>query len=108
MIDSAFREGLIAHVQAAGLPVAEISRRSGVSKFKLDKLMSRKVASTNVEDAVKLARYFGTTVEAMCASSPDPLLQGVISHFHRLPPEEKRTVAAMLEGLSAPRDRTPT
>lgn len=58
-----FREALIARVHASGISVSELSRKTGISKSQLDKLMQRRVITTNVDDASKLAKFFGDTVE---------------------------------------------
>lgn len=58
-----FREALIERLNITGLTVAELARRSGVAKSQLDKLRQRKVDTTNVHDAVLIARFFGQSVE---------------------------------------------
>lgn len=58
-----FREALIARVHASGISVSELARKTGISKSQLDKLMQRRVITTNVDDATKLAKFFGETVE---------------------------------------------
>lgn len=58
-----FRDALNAHLERLGLSVAELSRGTGVPKTLLYKLSQKKVTSTNVEDAIKIANYFGMTVE---------------------------------------------
>jgi plasmid maintenance system antidote protein VapI len=58
-----FREHLIAMMDASGTSAGELSRQTGVSKPLIDKLRQRKAITTNVNDAMRIAQYFGKTVE---------------------------------------------
>ena len=58
-----FRLGLKAQIDACDTTVAEISRKTGVSRDVINKLPAREGASTTVENAVALAAFFGAQVE---------------------------------------------
>lgn len=93
-----FREALIARVHAYGISVSELARKTGVSKSQLDKLMQRRVVSTNVDDAATLARFFGSTVEEFMGSAvPDANAIGLISRIQELTAQLTEAEQDMLE-----------
>ena len=60
-----FREAFLDEIDALGDPrglLPEISRETGVSLDQLRKLRSGKSSSTNADDAVKIAHYFGKRI----------------------------------------------
>lgn len=69
MVNS-FRAGLLAAIEHENISMAEMARRSGVSLEQLRKLSQRDTARTNAEDAIRLARALGTTVEALAGGAP--------------------------------------
>ena len=58
-----FRQALIEHLDKTGKTVAEVARATGVSPEQLKKVRQRDTASTNVDDAVKVAHYFGVSID---------------------------------------------
>lgn len=93
-----FRETLIARVHASGITVAELSRRTGVSKPQLDKLMQRRVVTTNVDDATKLARFFGETVEGLMGiGNPGAEASSSLSRIRQLAGQLSEAEQDMLE-----------
>ena len=62
----AFREALLRHMAESGVGAAALARATGVSKPQIDKLCQRKSETTNVADAIRLAAYFGKSVEDFC------------------------------------------
>ena len=96
-----FREALIQHMDAAGVGAAEVARRTGVSKPVIDKLRQRKAITTNVGDAVRLARYFGKSVEAlMGADVHKERVDEMVSLFYRLSPEQSRIIRAQIHAVA--------
>lgn len=85
-----FREALIQRLEATGVPAAELARRTGVSKSIIDKLRQRKIETTNVHDAILIARYFGEGVEEFCGlgctDQGDPLGREIARLVEALPP----------------------
>jgi transcriptional regulator with XRE-family HTH domain len=65
MKKDSFREAFIRLVAENDCSIAEIARRTRISKYLLNALHQRKTEVPNVHDAVILARFFGTTVEEM-------------------------------------------
>lgn len=86
-----FREALA----ASGMTVAELSRRSGVSYHAIDKLKKRDGASTNAENAKRLAATLG-----MDTNHP-PEVDRMVSAFLRLSPENQVLVLRLAESLAA-------
>lgn len=58
-----FREAFIRHVRVYGVSLAEVARQTGVSKYLLNALHQRKTQAPNVHDAIRIAAFFGKTVE---------------------------------------------
>lgn len=46
-----------------GATISQVARSTGVSYEQLKKLGQRETASTNVDDAVKIAHHFGLTID---------------------------------------------
>ncbi|WP_146586119.1 adenosylcobalamin-dependent ribonucleoside-diphosphate reductase [Puniceibacterium confluentis] len=69
---STFGEALRARIASTGMKVAEISSQSGVSRDVINKLLARDGSSTSAENALALAKVFGTDVEGMLRGSDAP------------------------------------
>lgn len=59
-----FREALVSHMDAENTSISELARGADVSLDITKKLRTRLSASTNAETAVKIAAYYGKTVDA--------------------------------------------
>lgn len=60
------------------MTVAEVARRSGVSKDQLNKLKQRASAKTNVDDAKLVAGAFGKSLDDFLnGSEPSPHLEAI-------------------------------
>lgn len=100
---TAFRDGFNALVDASGISVAEISRQTGVPKSLIDKLRQERAQAPNVYDALRLAAFFGKTVEEVAGSRVDIGTDEMLGLLGRLKPDERELVRAQLEGLFARR-----
>jgi phage repressor protein C with HTH and peptisase S24 domain len=74
-----FSEAFQEAVRSTGRSVREVSATSGVSYEQLKKAMQGKTRSMNADDAVRVARAFGVTVEELLAgrfspTAPTPLI----------------------------------
>lgn len=67
-----FRETLIRLMEERQVTAAELSRKTGISKGTIDKLRQRKVDVTNAFDAMKIAMFFGMSVEQLFQLTPEP------------------------------------
>lgn len=99
-----FREALIDWVHRSGISVADLARKTGISKGQLDKLMQRRVAATNVDDAARLARFFGCTVEDFLGSGvpggeDGTALSRIRVLVGQLSPDEQDMLEAQIAGL---------
>ena len=99
----AFKE----HVDATETSVAAVARATGISKGQLYKLYQGAAKSTNCEDAVLIANYFGKTVEDFIETAPDPALTAVLTLLRGLSPEEIETALRVIEAVSARKDNAP-
>ncbi|WP_255553494.1 helix-turn-helix transcriptional regulator [Maritimibacter sp. DP1N21-5] len=93
-----FRESFIRRLDETGATVAEVADTIGVSRHQLYKLTHRKVESTNADDAVKIAAYFGMSVEEFMSDERASLSDFALL-FAKLTPEEQAMVVAQLRGL---------
>lgn len=58
-----FREALLSAIAETGASIAEVARGAGVSYEQLKKVGQRETASTNIDDAVRVANFFGFTID---------------------------------------------
>lgn len=102
----AFREAFIRHVKVYDVAIAEVARATGVSKYLLNALHQRKTSTPNVSDAIKIARYFGKTVEEFLDQSPQPTDAGrIMSKMARLSPAEREVLEAQIDVLAKRRSK---
>ncbi len=95
-----YRECLIAHMNAAGISVAELARRTGVSETKIYKLHQRKTIDTTVTDAVKMARFFGKNMEEfMGLAASNYSVSELMLLIGRLTPEQIVMLEAQINGI---------
>ncbi|WP_412550262.1 helix-turn-helix domain-containing protein [Shimia sp. MIT910701] len=77
-MERTFRDAFLVELGASGLSVAEVARRSGVSKDQLNKLKQRDSAKTNVDDARRVAEAFGKTLDQFLKDTEtSPYLEAV-------------------------------
>lgn len=93
------------HMERHNTKIADLVRETGVSRDVVNKLKARPESSTDVENAILIAAYYGKTVnefitkkEATDASRTQALL-GLLS------PEEHRLLQSQIRGLL--RERAP-
>lgn len=91
-----FREALLIALEDSGKSIPDVARGSGVSKDQLYKVKQRDTASTNLEDAVRVAEYFGKTIDEFL-SSPEGSSPHRVSEIYSRLSEEKRL---RLEGFA--------
>lgn len=58
-----FREAFLERLEARGVTLADVARGAGVSYEQLKKVRQRIDGSTNVDDAVRIAHYFGVSLD---------------------------------------------
>ena len=94
-----FRTAFLQALDQSGESLSSVARGSGVSEGQLKKLKARENASTNVDDAVKVAAHFGMTLDQFLG---DPELKDpveIVQLYNQLPDHLKGKFAAYGEGL---------
>lgn len=99
-----FREAFIRRIDESDITLAELSRRTGVPKPTLDKLHQRKVETTSVANAIRIAAYFGQSVEEFMGLDPDPAVSRLVQDWASLTEGEREIVDRVIRGLFAQRD----
>lgn len=84
-----FRQAFLKALEESGFSVAEVARRSGVSKDQLNKLKQRDTAKTNVDDALKVAAVFGVTLEEFVNDQSVKEAADLSELLNQLAPEER-------------------
>lgn len=104
-----FREALIERMDLTGVGATDLSRRTGVPKTQIDKLRQRKSETTNVNDAILLARAFGQTVEEfMGLRGRAEKTSEINALMATLPPDVRDTLMAQIRAVAALRGRAGT
>jgi len=99
-----FRDALNRHLDESGVSIAELARRTGVSKPLIDKLHQCRVNSTSVEAAVRIARFFNKDVEEfMGLAERKARMNEAAMLIGRLTPEQMEVVEILVQGLLARR-----
>ena len=84
-----FREALIETLAGTGESVAQVARGAGVSEEQLKKVRQREGASTNVDDAVKVAHYFGMSLDEFLHDRTTEIRAEVLAQYAQLTPAER-------------------
>lgn len=100
-----FREVLIARMAAAGITSAELHRRTGVSKDTIDKLRQRTIEQTTVDNGVRIANFFGQSVDEFVGAAPAGDVPAIAALISRLSDHDQEIVRAQIEALLALRSR---
>jgi transcriptional regulator with XRE-family HTH domain len=94
-----FREALISAIEVSGVSVRELAKGAGVSADQLYKVKQGKSSSTNVDDAAKIAHYFGKTLDEFMGSPADQFPHQIATLYNRLPDHLRRKLLGYGEGL---------
>ena len=97
-----FRTALLEHAGATGISLKEVADRSGVSYEQLKKVKQREDASTNVDDARRVANVFGLTLDEFLDDRTIESRIQVVDLYNSLSPQERRLLQAAAQGLSGP------
>ena len=68
-----FAENLREMLAMRDIDLKELAAGTGISKSTLDNYLSGQKSLPNAENAVKIARYVGTTVETLVLGNAEPL-----------------------------------
>ena len=97
-----FREALIFHTEGPGRPsLKSVAEGAGVSYEQLKKVRQGKSNSTNADDAVKIASYFGLTVNEFLDHHLEAEREEIARLYRQLSPEERQILLDAARGRSA-------
>lgn len=94
-----FRQAFIDALDASGYSVAQVSRDTGVSTEQLYKLCQRETASTNVDDAVKLAHYFGKSLDEFLEDRTAYDRQEIVALYNQLTEQQREFLLDSTKGI---------
>ncbi|WP_170952657.1 helix-turn-helix transcriptional regulator [Rhodobacter sp. JA431] len=96
----AFKEAL----DAAGMSVAEVCRRAGVSVNQVNKMMQRgskgEAVSTNVDDAVRLANALGLTLDELLEDATAHARSEAATLWRQFDRDERDLLLAAIRGIA--------
>ena len=101
-----FKEALTFHLQkpdGSRLALKAIAEGSGVSYEQLKKVMQRESASTNVDEAVRVANYFGLTLDEFLADETATIRADIVDLYNQLSDQERRFLRDASQGILARR-----
>ena len=103
LISMGFRENLKSELSFRGLLVKELAEKAGVKKKSLDKYLTENGSKPSAENAVRIARALGVTVEylvlgeaahARCEPAADSGVAELLRLLYDLPPRDRELLAA--------------
>lgn len=109
-----FAENVRAELEYQDIQVKELAQKTGISKNTLDKYLSGRKSEPGVENAVKIAKVLGVSVEYLVCNSENqktkPLIydkeeQILIREYNNLNNFNKQTVRDLLKSLSSRQER---
>ncbi|WP_420415900.1 helix-turn-helix domain-containing protein [Marinovum algicola] len=100
-MEKTFRTAFLEALEKSGLSIAQVAENSGVSVEQLKKLKQRDTAKTNVEDARRVARCFGQSLDDFVN---DPAVEAqveIVSLYTSLPEPLRKELLSYGKGLAA-------
>lgn len=98
-------------MDATGWSIPKLCQEAGVSKDQITKFMQRASkglpASTNVDDAVKLANALGFTLDEMLEDDTAALRSEIVNLWRELSQQERDILLAAARGRSADQGKPP-
>ena len=94
---SLFRDVFLKAVDNHPLTLNEICRNAGVSVDQFKKLREREGQRVKVEDAIKIANFFGMTLSEFIGEShpiSDPQIAELVSLWSKITPEARQILLA--------------
>jgi transcriptional regulator with XRE-family HTH domain len=84
-----FRDAFLDRLKEGDLTLADVARGSGVSVEQLKKVRQRDTASTNVDDAMKIAHYFGLSLDEFLGDTTIKDRTEMLDLYMQLSPQER-------------------
>jgi hypothetical protein len=102
---ASFRDALLRHMAQRDTTIADLSRGSGVSPDVIKKVRTRPNASTKAEEAVRIAAFFGKTVDQFIKNEEVSKDQQLMLLVELLSPDEQMLLEAQIRAMISIRDR---
>ena len=106
-----FYDALKEALDSSGWSIPRLCREAGVSSDQVTKFMQRAgkglPASTNVDDAVKLANALGLTLDEMLEDRTAAARSEAADLWRKLHPSEREILLAAARGRRAEEDKSP-
>lgn len=96
-----FRQALIDALERTGTPLKQVAEGAGVSYEQFKKLVQREDAATNVDDAVKVANFFGMTVDEFIEDRTAEARDAAADLWRQLSEAERDLLLAAARGRGA-------
>lgn len=101
---TSFREALMRHMADNGTTIAELAAGAGVTMDTIKKLRVRDNATTTAETAMRIAAFYGKTVEEFVGQKTTAERDQLAALLDLLSPEEQRFLLSQIRGMI--RDRS--
>ncbi|MGB0855057.1 MAG: hypothetical protein ACPGSI_17300 [Pikeienuella sp.] len=99
-----FRDALIVRLEETGIPLSQVAEGAGVSYEQLKKLKQVPDRSTNVEDAIRVADFFGMSVEEFMSDGEVSGRHELAAILTRLSPEARKVLTTAAKAQLASED----
>lgn len=103
-----FADAFRAHLERSDLKVTDVALRSGVNKDALYALKRGTTRNMAVDDAIRVAKAFGMSVEVFMGLQPAPVRSHLATQVDQLSDREAQVLAASLDALLAARTSPPS
>lgn len=97
-----FRTALIDALDRTGIPLKQVCEGSKVSYEQFKKLVQREDAATNVDDAVRVANFFGVTMDEFIEDRTAEDRDAAADLWRRLSASERDLLLAAARGRNVP------
>ncbi len=102
-----FRDALIDRLTETGIPLSRVAEGAGVSYEQLKKLKQVPDRSTNVEDAIKVAEFFGMSIEEFMSGCPASGRHDLAAILTQLSPAAREVLTTAAKAQLASEDPSP-
>lgn len=103
MTQRTFRDALLAYVADNDISLRKIAEGSGVSYEQLKKLSQNKSRSTNVDDAAKIVKFLGTSLDEFLGDVDVSVRNEIVQLYNQLSEHERDYLLKSAQGLASAR-----
>lgn len=106
-MSKSFRDALLEALEANNVSLQKVAAETGVSYEQLKKLKQGKSRSTNVDDALRVANFFGMSLDEFLQDESAKLRSEIVDLFDRLSASERDYLLKSARGLVGDQDPSP-